>query len=252
VDGWEGYDAASYGDRIADAYDDLPTHPLDADAAVACLAQLAGNGPALEMGIGTGRIALPLARRGVAVTGIDSSEAMVAKLREKRGGDEIPVIIGDFADVDVDGRYSLIFVAYSTFFALRDADAQRRCFEGVASLLTRDGRFVIEAFVPDTSRFVRDQHLEVRHVDLDSAVLSVSRHDALTQRVNSLLVRLADDSVRTWPVRLRYSYPSELDLMAELAGLRLEHRWGGWDRDPFTNDSVKHVSVYAAADTGDG
>jgi hypothetical protein len=241
----EGYDSATYGDRIADVYDALPTHPDDADAAVTCLAQLADSGPALELGIGTGRLALPLARDGLDVSGIDTSEAMVAKLRAKPGGDDIPVTIGDFVDVDVDGHFALIFVAYSTFFALRDADAQRRCFEGVVDHLTPEGRFVIEAFVPDPSRYVRDQHLEVRHVGVDSAVLSVSRHDGATQRVNSLLVRLADDGVRTWPVRLRYSYPDELDVMAEQAGLRLQHRWGGWDGEPFDDDSVKHVSVYA-------
>ena len=245
MDDAEGYDSATYGDRIADAYDELPTHPDDADAAVTYLAQLAGNGPALELGIGTGRLALPLARGGLDVSGIDTSEAMVAKLRAKPGGDEIPVAMGDFADVDVDGRFALIFVAYSTFFALLDADAQRRCFEGVADHLTPEGRFVIEAFVPDPNRYVRDQHLEVRHVGVDSAVVSVSRHNAATQRVNSLLVLMADDGVRTWPVRLRYSYPVELDAMAEQAGLRLEHRWGGWDREPFDDVSVKHVSVYA-------
>jgi SAM-dependent methyltransferase len=248
VEDREGYDAATYGDSIADAYDELPTHPTDSDAAVACLAELAGEGPALELGIGTGRLALPLARRGVAVSGIDASEAMVARLRSKAGGDEIDVTIGDFADLDVHGRFRLIFVAYSTFLALLDADAQRRCFERVAHHLTPGGRFVIEAFVPDPSRFVRDQHIEVRHVGIDNAVLSVSRHDAADQRVDSLLVRLADGAgVQTWPVRIRYSYPAELDLMAQLAGLRLVHRWGGWDRGPFTDDSVEHVSVYAAA-----
>jgi Methyltransferase domain len=251
VDDAEGYDSATYGDRIADVYDELPTHPDDADAAVTCLAQLAGNGPALELGIGTGRLALPLARGGLEVSGIDTSEAMVAKLRAKPGGDEIPVAISDFADVDVDGRFALIFVAYSTFFALLDADAQRRCFEGVADHLTPEGRFVIEAFVPDPSRFVRDHHLEVRHVGVDSAVLSASHHDAATRRVNSLLVRLADDGVRTWPVRLRYSYPDELDVMAEQAGLRLQHRWGRWDGEPFDDDSVKHVSVYAMRTAAD-
>jgi SAM-dependent methyltransferase len=249
VDGAEGYDAAAYGDRIADAYDALPTHPVDADAAVTCLARLAATGPALELGIGTGRLALPLLRRGVAVSGIDASKAMVAKLRAKPGGDQVPVTIGDFADVPVDGdgRFSLIFVAYSTFFALPDAGTQRRCFERVAGRLKAGGRFVIEAFVPDPGRFVRDQHIEVRHVGTDSAVLSVSRHDGAAQRVDSLLVRLADNDVRTWPVRLRYSYPGELDLMAELAGLRLEHRWGGWEGEPFTGDSVKHISVYTNA-----
>ena len=247
MDGREGYDAAAYGERIADVYDELPTHPRDADAAAEFLADLAGPGPALELAIGTGRLALPLADRGVAVSGIDASEAMVAKLRAKPGGDRIPVAIGDFADVPVDGHFALICVVYTTFFALPDRDAQRRCFERVADHLAPRGRFVIEAFVPDPSRFERGQHVEVRHVGDDSVLLSVSRHDAASQRVESLLVRLGNDSVRTWPVHLRYSYPSELDLMAEAAGLRLEHRWGGWEHEPFTGDSVKHVSVYAAA-----
>lgn len=247
MDGREGYDAAAYGDRIADVYDELPTHPPDAEAAAACLADLACPGPVLELAIGTGRLALPLAERGVAVSGIDASEAMVAKLRAKPGGDRIPVAIGDFADVPVDGRFALICVVYNTLFALLDRGAQQRCFERVADHLAPGGRFVVEAFVPDPSRFQRDQHVEVRHVGDDSVLLSVSRHDAARQRVDSLLVRLGNDSVRTWPVRIRYSYPSELDVMAEAAALRLEQRWGGWEREPFTDDSVKHISVYAAA-----
>jgi SAM-dependent methyltransferase len=243
----EGYDAATYGDRMADFYDELPTHPADAAVAARCLADLAVGGPALELGIGTGRLALPLADHGVAVSGIDASAAMVAKLRAKPGGAEIPVAVGDFADLGVDGRFSLIFVAYNTFFSLLDADTQRGCFERVAERLLPGGRFVIEAFVPDPTRFERGQHLEVRHVGIDSAVVSVSRHDAPTQRVDSLLVRLAEGGVRTWPVHIRYSYPGELDQMADHAGLRLEERWGGWEREPFTDDSVKHVSVYAVA-----
>ena len=216
----EGYDAATYGDRMADFYDELPTHPADADVAARCLANLAEGGPALELGIGTGRLALPLARHGVAVSGIDASAAMVAKLRAKPGGEQIPVAIGDFADVGVDGRFSLVFVAYNTFFSLLDADTQRGCFERVADRLAPGGRFVIEAFVPDPGRFERGQHLEVRHVGIDSALVSVSRHDAPTQRVDSLLVRLADGGVRTWPVHIRYSYPGELDLMARNMGVR--------------------------------
>jgi SAM-dependent methyltransferase len=246
----EGYDAATYGDRMADFYDELPTHPADADVAARFLADLAEGGLALELGIGTGRVALPLAEHGVAVSGIDASAAMVARLRAKPGGAEIPVAIGDFADVAVDGRFALVFVAYNTFFSLLDADTQRGCFERVADRLTPGGRFVIEAFVPDPGRFERGQHLEVRHVGVDSAVVSVSRHDAPTQRVDSLLVRLADGGVRTWPVHIRYSYPGELDQMADRAGLRLEERWAGWEREPFTDDSVKHVSVYAAASAG--
>src|SRR5215207_8903338 len=189
-----------YGDRMADIYDDLPVHPSDADAAATCLAELAGAGPALELAIGTGRVALPLAGLGVAVSGIDASEAMVAKLRAKPGGDGIPVTIGDFADVDVDdGRFALIFVVYNTFFVLLDQARQRRCFEQVAERLVPGGRFVIEAFVPDPSRFERGQHIEVRHVATDSALLSVSRHDAATQRVDSLHVRLGDDAFARGP-----------------------------------------------------
>jgi SAM-dependent methyltransferase len=248
VDGWEGYGPASYGDRVADVYDEL-FHPSDTEAAVSFLADLAGSGPALELAIGTGRLALPLAGLGVAVSGIDASEAMVAKLRAKPGGEQIPVAIGDFGDVDVDGSFSLIFIAYNTFFVLLDPAAQHRCLERVAAHLAPGGRFVMEAFVPDPGRFERGQNIEVTQVALHHAVMSVSRHDAATQRVDSLLVRVSDDGVRTWPVRLRYSYPSELDLMAELAGLRLEHRWGGWTGEQFTTESVKHVSAYRRAKT---
>jgi len=248
VDGTEGYDEATYGDRIADIYDELPIHPTDGDAAAACLARLAGPGAALELAIGTGRVALPLARLGVAISGIDVSEAMVAKLRAKPDGDRIPVTIGDFADVPVDGRYALIFVVYNTFFVLLDQARQQGCFERVAEHLAPAGRFVIEAFVPDLTRFERHQHIEVRYVGVDAAMLSVSRHEPATQRVQSLMVRLGAGGVQTWPVHLRYAWPSELDLMAQLAGLRLEQRWGGWDGEPFTDDSVKHVSVYTADD----
>ncbi|HKA93715.1 MAG TPA: class I SAM-dependent methyltransferase [Acidimicrobiia bacterium] len=246
----EGYDAATYGDAIADVYDDLPTHPPDADEAAELLAEVAGSGPALELAIGTGRIALPLVRRGVPVSGIDASEAMVARLRAKPGGERLPVTIGDFADVDVDGRFALVFVVYNTFFALLDQASQQRCFRRVAEHLAPGGRFVIEAFVPDLSRFERGQRVEVRHIDSESALLMLSRHRPAAQRVDSMLIRIANDSVRTWPVPIRYSYPSELDLMAEQAGLQPEHRWGGWARQPFTDASVKHVSVYAPTAAG--
>jgi SAM-dependent methyltransferase len=248
VDGGKGYDAARYGDRMADFFDELPIHPPDADAAAECLARLAGPGAALELAIGTGRVALPLARLGVAVHGIDASAAMVERLRAKPRGDDIPVTIGDFADVPVDGRFALIFLVYNTFFVLVDQATQRRCFERVAAHLAPGGRFVIEAFVPDLTRFERHQHVEVRHVGIDAAILSVSRHEPAAQRVESLFVWLSADGTRTWPVHLRYAWPSELDLMAQLAGLRLEQRWGGWDGEQFTDDSVKHVSVYVADD----
>ncbi len=240
---WEGYGIASYGDAAAAAYDLV--HAPDDDA-VACLTRLAGPGPVLELGIGTGRLALPLAERGLDVSGIDASEAMVAKLRAKPGGDRLEVTIGDFANVDVDGAFSLVFVAFYTFFALSTVDAQQRCFDNVARHLeAAGGRFVLEAFVPDPSRFVRDQHLEVMHVSPAGARINASRHDPAAQRVDSLIMFISNDGVQTWPVRLRYSYPSELDAMATAAGLELEDRWSGWTGEPFDErDSAKHVSVY--------
>ncbi len=247
MDGGDGYGIASYGDAAAAVYDLV--HAPDA-AAVACLAELAGPGPVLELGIGTGRIAVPLSSRGLEVHGIDASEAMVAKLRAKPGAGRITVTMGDFADVDVevDREFALVFVVFHTFFALLTAGEQRRCCASVARRLAPGGRFVIEAFVPDPSRFVRDQHLEVIHVGVDGARLNASRHDAGSQRVDSLIMWISDEGVRTWPARLRYSYPAELDAMAAGAGLRLEHRWAGWSGERFDEqDSPKHVSVYRRA-----
>ena len=241
------YDASTYGERIADVYDAWPTVPGDTEAAVVCLAGLAGRGPVLELGIGTGRLALPLAARGLAVQGIDASPAMVAKLRTKPGGEAIPVVMGDFADVPVDGRFALIFVAFNTFFALLSQEAQVRCFAAVAARLAASGVFVIQAFAPDLGRYDRGQRVGVNGIDGSRVVLEASVHDAVAQRVHSLQITLSDQGVRTYPVEIRYAWPSELDLMARLAGLTLRHRWGGWDRQPFTADSRIHVSVYARA-----
>ena len=243
MDDWEGYGIASYGDAAAASYDRV--HVPDDDA-VACLARLAGQGPVLELGIGTGRLALPLVERGLEVHGIDASEAMVARLRAKPGSDRVRVTMGDFADVEVDGIFSLVFIAFNTFFALLTAEAQQRCFANAARRLDPGtGRFVIEGFVPDSSRFVRDQHLEVAHVGIDGARLNASRHDAAAQRVDSLVIVVSNDGVETWPARLRYSYPAELDAMAATAGLQLEARWEGWAGEVFDErDSPRHVSVY--------
>jgi SAM-dependent methyltransferase len=239
-----GYDATTYGESIAGVYDDLYAGRPDTDAAVALLAELAGDGPVLELGIGTGRLALPLAARGLAVSGIDSSPAMVEVLRAKPGGGAIPVTIGDFADVEVGGRYRLVFVAFNTLFGLLTQDDQVRCFESVARVLDDDGVFVVEAFVPDLGRFRRDQNVSAVSVDVDAVQLDVSQHDPVQQRVDSSHVFLGDGQVRLHPVRLRYAWPSELDLMARLAGLRLRHRWAGWDRTPFIAASGSHVSAY--------
>ena len=238
------YQPSTFGDRIAGVYDELYSDLEDVRPMVATLAGLAGAGRALELGIGTGRVGLPLAARGVEVHGIDASEAMLDRLRSKKGGTEIPVTLGDFADVGVEGTYSLIFLVFNTFFALNSQVDQVRCFGNVAEHLTPDGVFVIEAFVPDPARFVRDQHIEVASVDADSVMLQVSRHDSLEQRVYSQEIHLSEGGTLLVPVQLRYAWPSELDLMAQLAGLRLRERWGGWRQEPFTDTSADHVSVY--------
>jgi SAM-dependent methyltransferase len=236
------YDASTYGDRYAEVYDDW--FGGDGADVAATLAELAGAGPALELGIGTGRIALPLAERGIEVHGIDASEAMVAKLREKLGGERIRVTMGDFADVGVDGTYALVFVVFNTIFALRTQDDQLRCFANVRERLAQDGVFAIEAFVPDLTRFDRGQRFAVTGVDSDSVRIEAARHDPVAQTVHSQTTELREGGARFHPIRLRYAWPSELDLMARLAGLRLRERWGGWRKEPFTEESGKHVSLY--------
>jgi SAM-dependent methyltransferase len=221
---------------------------LETDAAVAFLVEFARAGPALELAIGTGRIALPLAGRGIDVHGIDASEAMVARLRSKQGGERIPVTIGDFADVPIEGRYTLVYVVFNTLFALQTQEAQIRCFRNVAACLADDGVFVVEAFVPDLSRFDRDQRIETERVGLDQVWLGAARHHPVEQRVESQHVLLSEQGIRFYPVQIRYAYPSELDLMARLAGLQLRARFGGWRREPFTAASAMHVSVYERAD----
>ena len=218
------------------------------------LADLAAGGKVLELAIGTGRLALPLAARGLSVHGIDASEAMVAKLREKPGGDAIPVTIGDLADVDIDidinikgdgdGAFDLVFLVFNTLFNLTSQDDQVRCFRNVAQHLSADGVFVIEVFVPDFSNFVDDQAVRTVHLTADSAFLEASRHDPITQTVHYQYIEITSDGTRLYPLPMRYAWPSELDLMARLAGLELRERWGGWDRSPFTASSAAHVSVY--------
>src|SRR5262245_49491615 len=218
----------------------------DTQRAVATLAELAGQGPVLELGIGTGRLALPLAAKGLAVHGIDASEAMVKKLRAKHGGDRIPVAIGNFADVAIDGRFALIFVAFNTFFGLTTQEDQVRCFARVAEHLTSNGVFVLEAFVPDVTRFDRGQRVGVTHMSVDDVQIEASVHDPVMQRIRSHHILISSEgSTQLYPVHVRYAWPSELDLMARLAGLRLRARWSDWDKSDFTGTSGSHVSVYS-------
>ncbi len=192
----EGYQQSSYGDRIADIYDELYGGVFDVEATVSLLAELAREGPVLELAIGTGRVALPLAERGVEVHGVDISEAMVAKLRAKPGGADIPVTMGDFADVPVDQRYRVVFIVFNTLFGLPSQEEQVRCLRNVARALTEDGVFLIEAFVPDVSRFDAHQTVRVEDVTLDGAMLEVSRHNPVLQTVASQHVILSSGRSR--------------------------------------------------------
>jgi SAM-dependent methyltransferase len=241
------YEISTYGDRIADVYDTWHEgvgYPFQSEECIELLAELAGPGPVLELAIGTGRLALPLAERGLEVHGVDASEAMVAKLREKPGGDAIPVTMGDFADVPVDGEYRLIFVAFNTFFALLSQDAQVRCFENAAAHLDEEGVFLIEVFVPDLGRFDRNQRVSAFKVEADRVIVNVDDLDPVEQVVSGQHVELREDGLHFYPVSIRFAFPSELDLMARLAGLELRERYGSWTREPFTASSQRHISIY--------
>jgi SAM-dependent methyltransferase len=248
--GMDGYRPQTYGDEIAEVYDDWLPGRCDEAAtldAVGFLASRARGGTALELGIGTGRVALPLAQRGVAVHGIDASEPMVARLRDKPGGADLPVTIGDFADVPVDGEFDLVYVVFNTFFALPTQEDQLRCARNVAARLRTGGQFVIEAFVPDLSRFNNDQLVGVNHLGLDRVRLEATQHDGASQTVVSQHLLFGPDGMRLYPVRLRYCWPSELNLICRLADLHLTDRYAGWHREPFNSASAAHVSVYTKA-----
>jgi len=239
------YGPETYGERVADVYDTWYKY-LDPTAEAAFLAELAGAGPALELGIGTGRIALPLAAKGVEVHGIDTSPAIVAKLREKPGGDAIKVTIGNMAALPGDERYPLIFVGFNTFFLLTTQEEQVQCMRSVAAHLAPGGCFVLHAFVPDMSRVEKGSDISVREASLDVVRLDATVYDAAAQRLDSTQIRMTENGIRFVHARLRYAPPTELDLMAQLAGLTLEARYATWDKQPFNAESAFALSVYRA------
>lgn len=236
------YTPDTYGEKIAAVYDDL--YPGYDEAAIHRLAELARGGRVLELGIGTGRFALPLQGMGVEVHGIDASSAMVARLKAKPGGDRIPVTIGDFSEVGVEGEFSLIYVVFNTLFGLLTQEEQCRCFANVANHLAPDGLFAIEAFVPDLKRFNGGQALRVIGMEGETLRMDASQVDFASQVITAQHVHLSSKGVEIYPVKLRYIWPSEMDLMARLAGLQLHQRWGGWEQSAFTSASMKHISIY--------
>lgn len=237
------YANETYGERVAGVYDEWYSE-YDQDA-ISLLAELAGQGNALELGIGTGRIAIPLAAEGVTVSGVDAASSMIQKMQAKANADKIKVTLGNFADVPVDNRFNLIYVVFNTFFALPSQEEQVRCFQNVATHLVRGGHFLIEAFVPDPNRFTSGQVTWATAVTTDRVELDVGKHDSVAQSVISQKVVITDGATRLYPVQIRYCWPAELDLMAQLAGMKLETRWGSWQRTPFTSESQKHISIYS-------
>ncbi len=238
----DDYRPETFGEHIAGVYDDMWA---DFDpAAITALSRLAQGGRALELGIGTGRIALPLREAGIDVSGLDVSEAMVAQMRGKPGGAAVQVTFGDFVDVNVEGRYALIYVVFNTFFALLTQDDQVRCMTNVARHLEPQGVFIIEAFVPDLTRFSGDQAVRAMQIEMGEVLIDVSAHDPVGQLITSQHMQFTERGMRMYPSRIRYVWPSELDLMARIAGLALKERWCDWTGAQFTASSTKHISVY--------
>jgi SAM-dependent methyltransferase len=238
-------DAAAYGRYWADVYEAfVGARGLDPTAIVAFLSARAGTGPVLELGIGSGRVALPLAASGVAVHGIDASEEMVALLRAKPQGDRVPVTIGDYARFELPDRYTLIYGVYNAILLLTTRDAQISCFRHVAKHLRPDGRLVLEAEVPELSGFVRNGLIHVAGLSQDHVELRVTRHLPSEQLLVAQHIWITRQGIQMRPGAVRYAGTSELDLMATAAGLELESRFSGWNQQPFGDRSGAHVSVY--------
>ncbi|MCU1378758.1 MAG: Methyltransferase [Acidimicrobiales bacterium] len=240
--------ADHFGERVAERYDATSAEmfePAVVDSVVSFLARLAGEGGALELGVGTGRVALPLSRRGVRVHGIDLSRAMVERLREKPGADDIDVTIGDFATTRVDGTFRLAYLVFNTIMNLTTQDEQVECFRNVAAHLEPGGCFVIEVGLPNLRRLPPGE--TVRAFTLSPTRLGFDEYEVATQGVVSHHYAVVDGVLDVISVPFRYVWPSELDLMARIAGMRLVERWSSWEREPFTSESNAHVSVWQKA-----
>ncbi|MCI3226567.1 class I SAM-dependent methyltransferase [Streptomyces sp. NP-1717] len=241
MDDEDGY----FGERVAATYDNPSAREFQPETLAPMtdlLAGLADGGRALELGIGTGRVALPLAERGVPVHGIDLSRAMVARMRDKPGGDAIGVTIGDFATTRVDGTFSVAYLVFNTIMNLTTQAAQVACFRNVAAHLAPGGSFVIETMLPELRKLPAGQDVVPFHVSPTRWSFDV--YDVATQEMSSNYVEVFDGRGDYWSVPFRYVWPAELDLMAQLAGMRLRDRWAGWRGEPFTSESERHISVW--------
>ncbi|MEU1732333.1 class I SAM-dependent methyltransferase [Streptosporangium sp. NPDC020145] len=243
----EGFDPrTSFGREVSMRYDAEDTRG-DEERTVAFLAGLAAGRDALEFAVGTGRVALPLAGSGIRVDGVELSPDMVDRMREKPGGDLIEVTMGDMSTVTTGRRYGLVYLVYNTIGNLLTQDGQVRCFENAARHLAEDGVFVVECRIPTAPARPRHQYVDAEHVGVDHVGLDVCRYDPVTQILDENHVRISAEGIVLSPIRLRLAHPPEFDLMARIAGLRLRERWGGWEHEPYTATSRRHVSVYEHA-----
>ncbi len=243
----QGYNPmTSFGHDESMRYDVEDTRG-DEERTVAFLARLAGQREALEFAVGTGRIALPLTAAGVSVDGIEMSRHMIQRMREKPGADAITVTAGDMSRVGTGRTYGLVYLVYNTIGNLLTQDDQVRCFENAAHHLTDDGVFVLECRVPTAPSRPGHQYVDPELIGIDHVVLDVCRYDPVSQVLDENHVRISSDGIVFGPIRVRLAHPPEFDLMARIAGLRLRDRWAGWDEEPFTATSWRHVSVYERA-----
>jgi SAM-dependent methyltransferase len=239
------HDDGYFDEGVAATYDESAEVMFDAgavDPVVDFLVALAGSGRALELGIGTGRIALPLARRGVPVHGIELSKAMAARLRAKPGSEDVGVTIGDFSTTTVDGTFSVAYLVWNTIMNLTTQAAQVACFGNVAAHLEPGGCFVVEVGVPDLQRLPPGETFHVFHAS--ETRWGLDEYDVARQGLTSHHFEIVAGRLERTSIPFRYAWPAEFDLMAELAGMRLRERWSGWTREPFTSESRNHVSVW--------
>ena len=242
----QGFDpTTSFGYEVSKRYDDGPRG--DETETVAFLARLAGRRDALEFAVGTGRIALPLNRTGVRVDGIEQSQDMVARMREKPDGTALDVVIGDMSLASTGHTYGLVYLVYNTIGNLLTQDDQVRCFQNAARHLEPGGAFVVECRVPTAAARPGHQYADPARIAASEVVLDVGRYDPLTQVLDVNHVHISADGIYLSPISLRLAHAPEFDLMARIAGLRLRERWGGWNGEPFTAASWRHISVYEPA-----
>jgi SAM-dependent methyltransferase len=234
-----------FGDAVAESYDGEESAEFESsvvDSIVTFLADLAPSGSALELGIGTGRIALPLRERGLHVEGIDLSAAMVAQMKKKPGGGEIRVVLGDFATTAMDRTFDVVFIVFNTIMNLTSQPEQVACFANAAAHLVPNGVFVVEVMIPDLRRLPPGEVL--RPFKVEAGALGFDEYDVANQGLTSHHYRVHGDRLDAQSIPFRFVWPAELDLMAAMAGLGLQQRWGGWNGEPFTSESSKHVSVW--------